>query len=438
MGISDSKTVSTKQNQIAELARKLEGKAIWSLNHYLDMEWLKEAYRRTRKDGASGIDGKTAEEYAENLEENLRSLLERAKSGLYFAPPVKRVYIPKAGSKAEKRPIGIPTFEDKVLQRAVGMILEPIFETKFRDCSYGFRPKRSQHKALEAMWEATMNAPRGWVIDLDIKGYFDHIDKKQLKAFLEEWVQDRVIIRLIGKWLRAGVSELNVNTYSETGVPQGGVISPMLSNLYLHHVLDSWIEDTVQPMLKGKVALIRFADDAQIIFQNKEDALRVYKVIGKRLEKFGLELHPDKTKLIKFQKPKGPNDNNQSENHIDFLGFTHYWGKSRRNNWVVKRKTQKQRLKGALRNMKEWCRKNRHEKLSVQREALTLKLNGHYSYYGITGNIRSLKIVRKYTVRIWRKWLSRRDRSYKISWDKMHRILHRYPLPPVRIVHSVM
>jgi RNA-directed DNA polymerase len=252
--------ISTRQQRIALLARQSPQAALTTLAHHIDIDWLNEAYRRTRKDGAVGVDGQTAEDYAVDLEANLRSLLDRAKSGRYQAPPVRRVHIPK-GTGSETRPIGIPTFEDKVLQRAVTMVLEAIYEQDFLDCSYGFRPGRSAHQALDALWHRLMEVKGGCVLEIDIRKFFDTLDHRHLQAILRQRVRDGVLLRLIGKWLNAGVLEEGCVTHLEAGSPQGGVISPALANAYLHEVLDTWFEQTVKPRLKGRASLIRYADD---------------------------------------------------------------------------------------------------------------------------------------------------------------------------------
>jgi group II intron reverse transcriptase/maturase len=255
-------SVSTKQRQIAQLAKQMPGKALTSLSHRIDLEWMLEAYRRTRKDGAPGVDGKTAQEYAQNLEENLRDLLDRAKSGeRYRAQPVRRVYIPKGDGKGKTRPIGIPTFEDKVIQRAAVMALEPVYEQDFLDCSYGFRPGRGQHDALEALWQHTMDMGGGWLVEGDIESFFDSVDRKHLQKVLRQRIRDGVLLRLIGKWLRAGVMEEGCVYHPETGTPQGGVVSPLLANVFLHEVLDVWFEREVRPRLRGRAFLVRYADD---------------------------------------------------------------------------------------------------------------------------------------------------------------------------------
>jgi RNA-directed DNA polymerase len=323
--------ISTKQQKIAELARGAPQRVLLTLAHHIDLERMEEAYRRTRKDGAVGVDGVTAAAYEERLHENLSDLLERFKSGLYRAPPVRRVHIPKAGSKGKTRPIGIPTLEDKVLQRAVLMVLEPVYEQDFLDCSYGFRPGRSAHQALEALWKGLMDIGGGWVIDLDIQSYFDSIERTHLNAFLDQRVRDGVIRRALGKWMQAGVMEVGVISYPERGSPQGGVISPLVSNIYLHDVFDQWFEHTVKPRLRGRAFLVRFADDALLAFEREDDARRVLEVLPKRFARFGLTLHPEKTRLVDFRSPArtGGPSGSQRERSFDLLGFAHYWGRSR-------------------------------------------------------------------------------------------------------------
>ena len=367
----------------------------------MDLEWFYEAYRRTRKDGAVGVDEQTAEQYEQELESNLRSLLERAKSGSYKAPPVRRVHIPKGNSKTEKRPIGIPCFEDKVLQRAVVMVLEPLYEQDFLDCSYGFRPRRSAHGALEALWRGVMDSGGGWIIDLDIRKFFDTMSPAHLREILKRRVRDGVLLRLIGKWLKAGVWEHGNISYPELGSPQGGVISPILSNVYLHEVLDTWFTEQVTPRLKGRASLVRFADDAVVILTNERDARRVMEVLPKRFTKYGLTVHPEKTQMIRLTRPSSGNDGRGQT--FSFLGFTHYWGRSRKGNWVVKRKTEKSRFSRALKAVSEWCRYNRHQSLREQHETLRSKLQGHYNYYGITGNMRALQRFLHEVRRIWQK-----------------------------------
>jgi group II intron reverse transcriptase/maturase len=439
-GISSPGTVSTKLERIAKLAKQMPGAPLWSLSHHIDIEWLQEAHRRVRKDGAVGVDGQTADEYAKNLESNLRTLLDRAKSGdRYKAPPVRRVHIPK-GDGSKTRPIGIPTFEDKILQRAVAMVLEAVYEQDFLPCSYGFRPGRGAHDALTALWSEMMAMGGGWVLEGDIESFFDSVDHTKLREVLTQRVRDGVLIRLIGKWLNAGVMEGGVVRHPDLGTPQGGVISPILANVFLHEVLDVWWKNDVQPRLRGRAALVRYADDFVMVFETEEDARRVKEVLSKRFEKYGLHLHPEKTRLVRFEKPTSPpptDGGGGGPTSFDLLGFTHYWGLSLKGNWVVKRKTAKDRFRRTLRRIATWCRLNRHLPIKEQHAALVRKLRGHDAYYGITGNASALAVLRYWVRRIWRKWLNRRSWKSRMTWARMDRLLGFLPLPPARVVHSI-
>src|SRR3954466_15333714 len=341
-GTPSPETISTRRRRIAELARRSPQAAFTTLAHHIDIDWLFEAYRRTRKDGAVGVDGQTAADYAVDLEGNLRSLLDRAKSGSYRAPPVRRGHIPK-GTGSETRPIGIQTFEDKVLQRAVVMVLEAIYEQDFLDCSYGFRPGRSAHQALDAVWQQTMGNGGGWVVEVDIRKFFDTLDHAHLRDLLRQRIRDGVLLRLIGKWLNAGVLEDGHVTSPSAGTPQGGVISPLLANIYLHYVLDVWFEQAVKPRLQGRAFLIRYADDFVSGFAREEDARRVLDVLPKRFGKYGLTLHPEKTRLVAFRPPSRCSGTGPGvappPGTFDLLGFTHYWGRSRAGKSVAKRRT---------------------------------------------------------------------------------------------------
>jgi group II intron reverse transcriptase/maturase len=434
-GTPGLETISTKQQQIAKLAREAPGMAFKTLAHHIDIDWMKEAYRRTRKDGATGVDGQTAEQYAANLEGNLRSLLDRAKSGTYRAPPLRRVHIPK-GSGSETRPIGIPTFEDKVLQRAVAMVLEAVYEQDFLDCSYGSRPKRSAHQALETLQHEAVTMAGGWALEIDIRKYFDTLGHEHLQEILRHRVLDGVLLRLIGKWLNAGVLEDGGITYPESGSPQGGVISPMLANIYLHEVLDTWFEREVKPRLSGEVQLIRYVDDAVLLFAHEQDARKVMAVLPKRFGRYGLTLHPEKTRLVEFRRPDRlpPSGGSpQRPGTFDLLGFTHFWSKSRKGKWVVKRRTAKDRFRRALKRIGDWCRKHRHDEVREQHKALARKLLGHYEYYGITGNSGALSRFLYEVTRVWRKWLDRRSQRAQMTWKRMALLLKRHPLPPPRL-----
>jgi group II intron reverse transcriptase/maturase len=437
---SELDPVSTKQQQIAELAKQCPQMGFTSLAHHIDAHWMLEAYHRTRKDGAAGVDGQTVEDFRKDLAANLHSLRERAKSGTYRAPPVRRVHIPK-GTGSETRPIGIPTFEDKVLQRAVVMVLEAVYEQDFLDCSYGFRPGRSAHQALDSLWQQTMGTRGGWIVEVDIRKFFDTLDHAHLREMLRRRIRDGVLLRLIGKWLNAGVLEDGNTTFPDKGSPQGGVISPLLANIYLHYVLDVWFEQEVKPRLRGQAFLIRYADDFVIGFTCEEDARRVLEVLPKRFGKYGLSIHPNKTRLVAFQPPgrssRSGSGQSSEPGTFELLGFTHYWGRSRKGVWVVKRRTAASRLRRAIHTIAQWCRWNRHQPLTEQHRTLSQKLRGHFAYYGITGNGGALHRFRDAVLRFWRQWLSRRTRGHTLTWDHFTRLLERYPLPPALVIHSV-
>jgi RNA-directed DNA polymerase len=437
---SNLDTVSTRQQRIATLAKQSPQMGFTSLAYHIDLDWLREAYRRTRKDGAVGVDGQTATDYEKNLEDNLQSLLDRAKSCTYRAPPVRSVHIPK-GTGGDTRPIGIPTLEDKVLQRAVVMVLESVYEQDFHDCSYGFRPGRSAHQALDALWQQTMRTGGGWILEVDIRKFFDTLDHAHLRELLQHRVRDGVLLRLIGKWLNAGVLEDGNLSYPEAGSPQGGVISPLLANVYLHYVLDEWFAREVQPRLKGRAFLIRYADDFVIGFTLEEDARRVMAVLPQRFGKYGLTVHPDKTQLVPFRPQRRAASDGQPPDDgpgtFTLLGFTHYWGRSRKGTWVLKRQTAASRFTRALRTITQWCRLHRHEPVALQHHTLSQKLRGHFAYYGITGNYVMLSRFRYVVTRVWRKWLGRRTRAGGITWSYFALLLERYPLPVPTVVHSV-
>jgi group II intron reverse transcriptase/maturase len=410
-----------------------------TLAHHIDLEFLHEAYRRTRKDGATGVDGQTAGQYATDLEGNLERLREAFKSGSYRAPPVRRVHIPK--DKGGSRPIGIPTFEDKVLQRAAAMVLGAVYEQDFLDCSYGFRPGRSQHQALQALWKGLSDMGGGWVIDMDVQDFFGTLDFCHLRSFLDQRVRDGVLRRTIDKWLKAGVMEEEHLVHPESGTPQGGVISPLLANVYLHEVLDTWFEQQVKPRLQGRSFMVRFADDLVIVCAFERDADRVMGVLPKRLGRFGLTVHPKKTRKVDFQRPKhrpgSGGGNTSGPGTFDFLGFTHFWGRTRKGGWDVKKKTAKDRFSRAVLRIAKWCRRWRHEKVAEQHKELNRKLQGHYGYYGVTSNCDALQRFREAVRHVWRKWLDRRGGKRRMSWERFERLESRYPLCPARVVHSV-
>jgi RNA-directed DNA polymerase len=406
-----------------------------TLAHLIEVDLLREAYRRTRKDGAPGVDEVTAQEYAANLEANLADLHERLRGGRYYAPPVKRSYVPK--EDGSQRPIGIPAFEDKIVQRAVAMLLGAIYEQDFKDFSYGFREKRSPHQALHELRERCMNEEIGWIIDADVSAFFDNLDHDLLRELLNQRVNDGSIVRLIGKWLKAGVLEEESLSYPEKGSPQGGVISPLLANIFLHYVLDEWFEREVKPRMKGRCFLIRFADDFVIGCELEEDARRMMAVLPKRFARYKLTIHPEKTRLVKFQPPRKTDRGGSENGTFDFLGLTHYWARSRRGNWAIKRQTAKKRLRRAMRAAWQWCREHRHEPVMEQYRKLSQKLRGHYQYYGIRGNYRKLWTLYWFVMEAWKYWLNRRGGKRTIEWEKFAELCAVLMLPRPRIVHNI-
>jgi RNA-directed DNA polymerase len=338
--------------------------------------------------------------------------------------------------------VGIPTFEDKILQRAVLMVLEPVYETDFLEVSHGFRPGRGAHGALDALWKNATKLGCNWIVDVDLRKFFDTIDRGHLREFLKRRVRDGVILRLIGKWLSAGVLEKGILTIPDDGTPQGGVISPLMANIFLHYVLDEWFEKEVRPRLKGGAFVIRYADDFVIGVAREDDARRILEVLPKRMSKYGLTVHPEKTQLVRFQPPRVGDSVTEERDPpeprtFDFLGFTHYWGRSQRGAWVIKRKTAKSRLKRALWALSEWCRKNLHAPIREQHHKLTEKLRGHYGYYGIIGNFYSLLEFREEARRIWQRMLSRRRRGRPMTWPRFARLEEHYNLPRARVVHGL-
>jgi RNA-directed DNA polymerase len=430
-----SPTVTPKLQRLAEQAAHDPGRVFTTLAHLIDADFLREAYRQTSKSSAPGIDGVTAKMYAEHLDDNLRDLHERLCSGRYQAAPVERVWIEK--DDGGRRPIGKPAFEDKIVQRAVAMLLEAIYEQDFYDCSYGFRPGRRAHDALHELRERCMQEGIGWIVDADVSGYFDSIDRTRLQEVLRRRVNDGRIRRLIGKWLRAGVMEDGEWHHPETGVVQGGVISPVLANIFLHHVLDDWFEREVRPRMKGRCFLLRFADDFVIGCELETDARRIMTVLPKRFARFGLTIHPTKTALIAFRKPNARQASANGNGTFDFLGFTHYWTQSRRGFWVIKRRTARKRLRRTKKSLWRWCRHHRHAPLTYQYQMLGLKLRGHFRYYGIRGNFRLLEDVRRYAEKAWRYWLSRRSSKSTIGWEQFQQLRKTYVLPTPKLVHNI-
>jgi group II intron reverse transcriptase/maturase len=431
-----SPTISTKLQRIADQAQRYPQMVFNNVFHLIDRDFLREAYRRTRKSSAPGVDKVTAKQYAKHLDDNLRDLHERLRDNLYVAQPVERVWIDKEDGK--KRPISKPCFEDKIVQRAVVMILEAIFERDFHAFSHGFRRGHRAHQALHELREQCGKLHIKWIVDADVSGFFDTIDRSHLRAFIKQRVSDGGILRLIGKWLSAGVLESGELSYPDQGTPQGSVASPLLANLFLHHVLDDWFVKEVQPRMKGRCFLVRFADDFIIGFESKADAQRVMAILPKRFGRFNLTIHPEKTAMIAFNKPLRRERSARGKGTFDFLGFTHYWAKTSRGYWVIKRKTVAKRLRRFMKGIWTWCRDNRHVPLTEQYRILCSKLRGYYQYHGIRGNIEALRVVVAHTRRAWRYWLSRRSHKGRLNWQKYEASVGRkFPLPKPRIIHNI-
>lgn len=430
-----SEPVFTKLQRIAEMAKSKPSMVFTSLAHLIDLPFLREAWSKTKRDSAPGIDGITFNEYAANLDANLLSLHQRLKTGTYIAPPVKRVWVPKDDGK--QRPIGMPALEDKVAQRAATMLMSSVYEQDFYPCSFGFRPGRSQHQALSEIRESCRKMKITWIIDADVSGFFDNISHGKLQEIIRKRINDGGLLRLVGKWLHAGVMDGGILSYSDKGTPQGGVGSPLLANIYLHTILDEWFEKVVRPRMAGRCFLARFADDFVIGFELEKDARRIMDVLPKRFERFGLAIHTEKTKLIAFRPPTPWSGKRKGEGTFNFLGFTHYCGKAQGGYWTIKKKTMRKRLQRARCAIWKWCRKNRHDPLPEQHKMLIMKLRGHYQYYGVTHNSAALAEYWWYTRRAWRYWLSRRSRTSDINWKKYLKMLEAYPLPRPRIIHRI-
>lgn len=435
-GTPKPETISTKQDRIAKLAQQMPDTALRTLAHHIDIEWLKEAHRRTRKDAAPGVDGVSAKDYEQDLEGNLGRLLDAAKSGLYRAPPVRRVLIPKGGGKT--RPLGIPTHEDKVLQRAVAMVLEAVYEQDFLPCSFGFRPGRSAHGALDALRDGIVSMGGAWVLEVDLRKFFDTLEHHHIRDMLNQRVRDGVITRLVGKWLNAGVMESGSVMHPEEGTPQGGVISPLLANVYLHVALDRWFASEVQPRLRGRSKLVRYADDFVIVFSDEGDARRVWEVLPKRMGRYGLTLHPEKTRLVWIGPDRAPTGEREdvAARSLDFLGFTLFWGRTFAGYATVRSQTRSKSLTKALESIRAFCRRHLHDPLATQHQSLSQKVRGHYGYFGRPGNSESLSNFFWEVRRIWKEWLSRRSSAGVLSWEHMHAVEKRYPLPPPRITRK--
>jgi RNA-directed DNA polymerase len=402
-----------------------------SLAHLLDVPALMRAYRRMRKDAAVGVDGVTKEQYGQDLEGNLRGLHERLVSKRYRHQPIRRVHIPK--DKGKTRPIGISAFEDKLVQDAVREVLEAIYEQDFLECSHGFRPGRRAHDAIRALDQIVHQGKVSWILEADIVSFFDSLDRTKLKELLQIRVADGSLMRLIGKCLHVGVLDGAAYAEPETGTAQGSVLSPMLGNVYLHYVLDLWFEREVKPRLRGEAHLVRYADDFVMTFERQDDAERVMDVLGKRMGRFGLTLHPDKTRLLPFRRPPAGQTGGKGPATFDFLGFTLHWQRARSGHWGMMCKTRSARLRRSVQAVADWCRRHRHLPVTVQHAALTRRIQGHFNYFGISGNFRSLLLFVEEARRAWYKWLRRRSQRRHLTWESFGALVRRLPLPRPRI-----
>lgn len=421
--------METKLGQIAEKAKTSPQFVFNSLAHLIDEECLEKSFRKLRRWAALGIDKRSYCDYEQDLAANIHDLHQRLKSGKYKAPNIRRAWIPK-GDGNGKRPLGISTIEDKIVQRAVSDLLNLVFENDFSRHSYGFRTRKSAHQALSYIRSRIMQFPFRWIIDADIKSCFDSFDHRFILEILKRRVNDGSINKLIYQWMKAGVIDGKQMFRPESGVPQGNIVSPLLSNIYLHEVLDLWLEG-IRPMLRGEIFFVRFADDFIIGFEYKEDAQRVYQTLPKRFQKYGLTIHPEKTRLLNFSP-----DNKEASRTFDFLGFTHYWTKSKRGFAVVKRRTKRAKVNRIFKAIYEYCRDNRHERLRVQWKDLCMKIKGYYAYFAIPGNFLFLKEVFCKARRYWFIWLNRRSQYNSYNWNGFENLLKVFPLPRPRIIHK--
>jgi group II intron reverse transcriptase/maturase len=405
-------------------------------HHIYAPEALRTAYLCLKREAASGVDGETWRHYGEALEDNLQDLSHRLKQGAYRAKPVRRVYIPKADGRL--RPLGVTALEDKIVQRAAVEVMNAIYETDFLGFSYGFRPKRSQHNALDALYTGLLTKKVNWVLDLDIRGFFDAISHEWLVKFIEHRIADRRVVRLIQKWLNAGVLEDGKRVRMEEGTPQGGSASPLLANIYLHYVFDLWAQAGRRKQAHGDVIVVRYADDIVVGFQSEADAKRFLAELAERFRKFSLELHPDKTRLLEFGPFAARNRKRRGEGKpetFDFLGFTHICGKKRSNGrFTVLRQTIRKRMQAKLNSVKAELRQRMHAPIQDTGKWLRSVVSGHFRYYGVPMNRHALKKFRFRIGWLWHRALSRRSQNGRVPWNRMRRLIDHW-LPPVCVYH---
>lgn len=429
-GATTSQTRSPRLEKVAERAKRHPEQRILALAHLIDEAALERAFRGLRRDAAVGVNGVTIDQYGERLAENLQALRARMKAGQYRHQPIRRVHIPKENGAT--RPIGVSTVEDKIVQGALRDVLEAIYEQDFLDCSYGFRPRRSAHDAIRELNGIVREGRANYIVEADIVSFFDSIDRTMLMEMLRARIADERLMRLVGKCLHVGVLDGGEFLEPSEGTAQGSSLSPLLGNVFLHHVLDLWFEREVRPHLRAGSALVRYADDFVLCFEHEDDAAYVWSILEERFKAFGLNLHPKKTRSFGFRPPsKGGQGGGPT---FDFLGFTLHWQRTRFGNvWRVAFRTRGARLRRALKAAAEWCRSHRHDSVEEQHRALTRKLVGHYNYFGVNGNSDSLKRLRFFVGRIWRTWLNRRSQRARMTWKRFNELLRAHPLPAPQI-----
>ena len=429
--------MQTKLNLISEVVKRDEKSRLDNLAYLLGEENLKQCFGMLKKGKAAGVDGTSVEEYGENLDLNISELVSRMKAQAYHPQPVRRTYIAKANGKM--RPLGIPAVEDKIVQLGLTKILESIYEVDFMDFSYGFRPHRSCHHALKRLNQVIMTQPMNHIIDADIKGFFDHVDHEWMMKFLGVRINDPNFLRLIKRFLKNGYMEEGRLHATEEGTPQGGVVSPMLANVYLHYALDLWMEKVVKPQCRGAIEIVRYADDFVICVQYKDEAIKILAALKERLKKFKLELAEDKTRLIEFGRFAKQNalTKGQRTATFNFLGFTHFIDKTRKGGYKLGRKTEGKKLRVKLKEMNEWLKSSRNMyPIEDIWKTLKAKLRGHFQYYGVSGNFRSIRNFEHLSKKLTLKWLNRRSQKKSFTWESFTAYLKRHPLPMAAIHHN--
>jgi RNA-directed DNA polymerase len=430
-----SEQVSTGLARVMEAARKNPHGRMRSLCHHIDAAALERAYHRIRQGAAVGVDGVTKEEYGQDLEQRLADLHGQMKAMRYRHQPIRRVHIPK--DNGQTRPIGVSTVEDKIVQGALRELLEAIYEQDFSECSYGFRPGRSAHDALKALNKSIRYGEANFVLEADIASFFDSLDRPRLREMLEERIDDKSLLRLVGKCLHVGVLDGAEFHTPDEGAVQGSSLSPLLGNIYLHHAIDLWYEREVKPRMRGRSCLVRYADDLVFGFECRGDAERVMKVLGQRLERYGLRLAPDKTRLLDFRRPPQDQQAGKGPSTFDFLGFTHYWRRSGNGVWHPAWKTRAKKLSKTIVALQKWCKENLHLSIPEQHEALTRRIQGHFNYFGVNGNHKSLEILRYKVERSWLRWLRRRSQRSRLTWKRFRELLTELPLPNVKVYRNL-